>query len=153
MNTTKDSFGRSSNDALSLPALKGGVSRAKTMTSYVKVSPQHLMAMIEEKRKTILKEKEKTLEDFIERNIKPERTFLFFFKKKAVTRQDLLNALQENVIDSDGYNQGSCFDIILSEYKIAKDRIEDFLDLIDTAKKSEDKMIRLSISDNHFLTS
>ena len=31
MNTPKDSFGRSSNDALSLPALKGEVSRAKTM--------------------------------------------------------------------------------------------------------------------------
>ena len=31
MNTPKDSFGRSSNDALSLPALKGEVSHAKTM--------------------------------------------------------------------------------------------------------------------------
>tara|TARA_B100002019_G_scaffold232362_1_gene206197 strand:+ start:169 stop:372 length:204 start_codon:yes stop_codon:yes gene_type:complete len=29
MNTPKNSFGRSSNDALSLPALKGGVYRAK----------------------------------------------------------------------------------------------------------------------------
>ena len=29
MNTPKNSSGRSSNDALSLPALKGGVSRAK----------------------------------------------------------------------------------------------------------------------------
>ena len=33
MNTTKNSFGHSSNDALSLPALKGGVSRAKTMST------------------------------------------------------------------------------------------------------------------------
>ena len=33
MNTPKDSSGRSSNDALSLPALQGGVSRAKAMKS------------------------------------------------------------------------------------------------------------------------
>jgi len=36
MNTPKDPSGRSSNDALSLPALKGGVSRAKTMIDKLK---------------------------------------------------------------------------------------------------------------------
>lgn len=47
------------------------------MKSYVKVSPEHLMEMVNKKRKVVLKEREDAIEKFLKMNIKPERTFLF----------------------------------------------------------------------------
>lgn len=123
------------------------------MKSYVKVSPEHLMEMVNKKRKVVLKEREDAIEKFLKMNIKPERTFLFFFKRKAVTREDLLKNLESDLIDDFGHNYGPYVNMVASEARANKNKVERFAELAETAKHSEDKMIRLSVDDNIFLNS
>lgn len=123
------------------------------MTSYIKVSPEHLIKMLKNKHDAILKEKNDIVEGFIEKNIKPERSFLFFFKKKAITREDVLEHLYSDFIDDFGHNYGPNINLITHEVRSKQRKIKQFLELIRTAKKSNDKMIRLSIEDNQFLSS
>lgn len=126
------------------------------MKTYIKVSPEQLISLVNIKMKKVLAEREQEIEKFIKMNVKPEKKINLIFTtitQKEVTREDVVKSLEEDVIDDFGYNFGPLRNQI-GRYALDSElRLRKFINLAETAKESDDPYIRLHIDDNQFLVS
>ena len=126
------------------------------MKTYIKVSPEQLISLVNIKMKKVLAEREQEIEKFIKMNIKPEKKINLIFTtitKKEVTREDVVKSLEEDFIDYFGNNFGPLRNQIARHTLDSGLRLRKFINLAETAKESGDPYIRLHIDDNQFLVS